>query len=241
MKYCTMTGADDSVEPRDVLDLGMKYPLVEWGILVSRDRFGTGRFPSKEWIDKFLQQYGILGCKNSLSVHLCGRWVRDLMMAEPTAITEYGQVLMQFDRMQINFHGRHHKVNLRFYERFKEFDTIKKKQYIFQFDKVNEGYMAVARKHDFDCVPLFDTSGGAGVLPDQWPNPLHAPVMCGYAGGLGPQNLAVECGRIQEIVKDRPIWIDMETHVRSNYDKQFDLKKVEECLKIAEAFKDDEE
>ena len=79
---------------------------------------------------------------------------------------------------------------------------------------------------------LFDLSHGTGVLPDQWPATLNF-VKCGYAGGLSPENLELQIKAIERIVGDTPIWIDMETHVRSNMDAQFDLSKVRTCLEIS--------
>lgn len=43
----------------------------------------------------------------------------------------------------------------------------------------------------------------------------------GYAGGLGPENINEQLYRISSVAKG-PIWIDMETRVRSQYDLDFD-------------------
>jgi phosphoribosylanthranilate isomerase len=58
----------------------------------------------------------------------------------------------------------------------------------------------------------------------------------GYAGGLGPDNLAHEIPRIAKAAGDARVWLDMESGVRSNNDKQFDLDKVLQCLEIAKPF-----
>ena len=53
-------------------------------------------------------------------------------------------------------------------------------------------------------------------------------------------NLEVELKRIEKVVdsiyKNTRIWIDMETKVRSDDDRQFDLEKVRRCLEIAAPF-----
>ena len=82
-----------------------------------------------------------------------------------------------------------------------------------------------------NCSTLFDLSHGAGVLPEQWPKPLPG-IRCGYAGGLSPDNIKEQLTLISAAVGDTPIWIDMETHVRSNNDRLFDLGKVEQVLKV---------
>ena len=55
----------------------------------------------------------------------------------------------------------------------------------------------------------------------------------GYAGGLGPSNLAAELERINKAASDQAIWIDMETHIRSNADLTFDLNKAVKCLELS--------
>ena len=48
-----MTGADDSVDPKELFRISEKYPFVEWGILFSKSATGRYRYPSKEWIVNF--------------------------------------------------------------------------------------------------------------------------------------------------------------------------------------------
>jgi hypothetical protein len=56
-------------------------------------------------------------------------------------------------------------------------------------------------------------------------------VPTGYAGGLGPDNLAEELRRIEEVAGDAEVWIDMETNVRTA--ERFDLDKVRRCYDLA--------
>src|SRR5207302_929741 len=93
--------------------------------------------------------------------------------------------------------------------------------------------------------PLFDTSGGAGLTPDDleesWPMAWPGKY-CGYAGGLGPDNVADELEKIfgTNAEQASTFWIDMETKVRSyrveNFRKvdYFDLSKCEQvCKQVA--------
>lgn len=81
-------------------------------------------------------------------------------------------------------------------------------------------------------MPLFDVSGGIGVVPESWPKPFKD-VYCGYAGGLGPTTIVEQLKRIEQVVGDCEIWIDMETRIRSENDAVFDLGKVVECIELA--------
>jgi hypothetical protein len=63
---------------------------------------------------------------------------------------------------------------------------------------------------------LVDASGGRGVSPISWDRPnTRKPV--GYAGGLGPNNLAKELPRIAAVARD-PWWVDMEGKLRDESD-----------------------
>jgi hypothetical protein len=136
-----------------------------------------------------------------------------------------------FRRAQLNFHAETIPIVLRnCLSALKHLD----RELIFQWDGVNNYLYAYARRAGIAVTPLFDLSGGAGVVPDEWPRPLEN-TWCGYAGGLGPENLQEELLRIAAVVGDRTIWIDTETRVRSNNDMQFDIGKVRTFLEIAKA------
>jgi hypothetical protein len=114
---------------------------------------------------------------------------------------------------------------------------IHDKQVILQIDSVNDDVYHMVRDNGLEVYPQFNASQGSGVLPSEWPAPLDD-TRCGYAGGLGPENLSSELKKIENIVGSREIWIDMETRVRSG--KTLDLNKVEKCLQIAEDYVDPE-
>lgn len=227
----TITGADNSINPVDLLVLSYKYPFVEWGILVSKNNYGTNRFPSIEWL------YTLENAKNfypsmKLSCHICGKYVRDLCSGSASTIEDLWEFWYMFDRIQLNFHNISHKVNEDFIDLLSEHMD---KEFIFQFDDVNNQIINAVHEAGINCSALFDTSGGNGILPTEWPDHLGK-IKCGYAGGLSPDNLKEQIRLIGLKTRGFKIWIDMESHVRSNNDYQFDLKKVEECLKIAEKF-----
>jgi phosphoribosylanthranilate isomerase len=98
--------------------------------------------------------------------------------------------------------------------------------FIYQCDGVNDRWI---RELEFGS-PLFDTSGGAGVLPNRWPGAWPGRY-CGYAGGLGPDNVVEQLTRIRIAANEgERFWIDMERRVRSDDDEQFDLDKVRTVL-----------
>jgi hypothetical protein len=143
-----------------------------------------------------------------------------------------------FRRMQLNFHGEQQDVDRDlFLERLQEYLGTDN-QIIFQIDGAKGQELLDMTKPRMlgRCVPLFDLSHGAGVLPDGWPSPADTTVYTGYAGGLGPRNLDEQLGAIGNAAKETPIWIDMETGVRSWNDVSFDLGKALMCLEISKPY-----
>jgi hypothetical protein len=242
----TITGADESVSPRSLLDLSAEFPFVEWGILVSSSHTGFGehspRFPSQVWIDRLLDACGPSGAypAPALSLHVCGKWVRDLLMGNISVPSRLGE-RQAFQRVQLNFHAERVTCNPRPF--FNALLAMGPRQYIFQIDGADGNkhleslYALNDSDHSIDAVPLFDTSGGAGVLPRQWPRPQYMStdrdfIYHGYAGGLGPDTLPDELPKIDAASAGARIWIDMERRVRSDDDEQFDLVKVRRCLEL---------
>jgi hypothetical protein len=223
IKTITFTGADDYTSIRDLYGISKRYPFVEWGILFSKSQEAAQRFPGIKWIHSLVSAdlEGI-----NLSAHLCGSWLRDILLGNYNIPQKHSDVLRAFKRVQLNTHGEEHHIG-----RFADILKAMNKQFIFQIDKVNDHIYRKARTDGVQAYPFFDLSHGAGQLPEKWDRPLDE-VYCGYAGGLGPHNLQDALEVIAMIVGDRTIWIDMETHVRT--DGEFDLDKVQQCIKIAE-------
>lgn len=254
----TITGADDSIRPYELLALQRDFPFVEWGILASDNNTmrsgGTVRYPSPSWI-KNLQHtaetsgHGEPHWLPRLALHINGIWVRRLLLGENIVPPTLWHM---FGRVQLNFHAETAICQPKiFADRLKE---IRDRDFIFQLDGAHgNAYLDAANEHEVPrCFGLFDVSGGAGILPREWPQPIMLDVYPGehgegveqwayhgYAGGLGPGNLAEQIPLIlaaasgTEHTSEGRIWIDMETRVRSDNDRQFDLEKVRRCLEIA--------
>jgi len=224
----TITGADNSITPLGLKKFSEKYPFVEWGILVSKKNFGGIRFPSKEWIEHLIRLKGL-----ELSCHLCGSMVNDILMGNFESLKEIDSLLKRVKRVQINTHAVSHPYNIKKLSSF--IKNNPQLEFIFQWDNVNTTMISKLSDYHNNVSTLFDLSHGAGVLPSEWPKPIES-IKCGYAGGLSPENLEDQIQKIESITGNTKIWIDMETHVRSSMDLQFDLQKVRKCLDISSKY-----
>jgi hypothetical protein len=229
----TFTGADDSVSPADLVALSRECPFVEWGILLSANQIGTPRYPSRTWLDTLFT----LGPKNGLqlSAHVCGRFVRDMLAGGDLFRQSLGPLLPMFQRIQWNFHAdRFGEIHLPVVQ-----DTLltyQPREFIFQMDGVNDVLLPQLRKFFVPVLPLFDRSGGAGVIPETWPSAIPN-VYCGYAGGLGPESLKEQLPKIEVAANGQRIWLDLESRVRSVDNRTFLMDSVRECVAIIEEYR----
>lgn len=233
----TFTGADDTVDPRQLIAISEHSPIVEWGILIGSQH--GHRFPSYHWIGT-LQT--LANPQVNLALHICGRHLRDIAAGRSIAALPKMQ---RFQRCQLNWHGEPQgEISSNIYRAFKEMEGYWTPEVIFQLDGANNGlpvHCASMKK----TAGLFDLSHGAGVLPEVWPkNDVSddedfkqdtglARFPIGYAGGLGPENLREQLPKIHAAARG-DYWIDMETKLFEGL--QFDMAKCREVLKIVEEF-----
>lgn len=229
LERVTFTGADDSVDPHQLLAISEHWPHVEWGILVSHNPIPRPRFPSGAWIDRLDQVAAQYAPAMRLALHVCGQPAVDLVGGrhEPFAAL----YRPTFRRVQLNVGdvailGRQPR---RFVDALLRFQPL---PFIFQLPKglalFEAAYDAGAK-----AQALHDASGGAGVVPADWPAaswlPERDPV--GYAGGLGPDTIREQLPRIRAAAGDgRHVWIDMEAGVRSDDGEAFSLARVRQVL-----------
>jgi hypothetical protein len=230
----TLTGADDSVKQSELFRISKDFPYVEWGLLVSRKSQGNRRFPSREWLRRLSDLEGDnLFIGTQYSMHLCGQYAREILLGDDTFTKEVGGFFQNVQRVQINTHGTKHDVRADPFLSLMNNNYIAK-QVIFQIDGNNQHLVDISIGR-LNCAGLFDLSHGEGRLPADWPRPLDG-LPCGYAGGLAPDNLEEQLTLLADRVGSTEVWIDMETHLRSDGGKKFDLKKAVRVLEICERY-----
>lgn len=220
----TITGACDSTDVGEMVELSAEFPFAEWGILLSKNQEGCGRFPSREWMAKFVSAAS--GKLVPVSAHLCGSWVRELLLGQ----LDWRDLPIAFEwagRVQINTHAERHMATRAFFDRLGE----RPKQFIIQLDGVNDHlYNAALHIGHLNVSGLFDGSHGAGVSPERWPLG-NMDGHYGYAGGLGPENVIAEIAKIERVAIGY-FWIDMERKIRSEDDSVLDMAKVRKVLEL---------
>lgn len=241
LKQVTITGADDKVRIPDLLELHRKYPFLELGILVGTMQ-GIARFPTTEWIQELVRARADINLK--LSLHVCGGPLRE--------IVEQGSLNRLFDERKLrgsHLYFKRIQLNLSALSAdpdgpFKNVGKVASNilQSIARWDGKPEVIFQNAGQLDLDCMGevkklckasiLFDASGGRGVCPLEWPQPVGTGE-CGWSGGLGPHNLVDELPKIHSIVNPgRNFWIDSETGCREN--EELSLDRCDRFLSVAD-------
>lgn len=249
----TVTGADNNTKVEDIFNLQIEFPFLEFGLLLdkkSQDK-GSKRYPSTEWICDLVEGFEHRRYPPRLSGHICGSWIKDICKGNWSILDERTMMAVPpqyFERLQLNFNCYIEKITIdkfikglqnrsllsrvRTIERLRTAQPI---QFIFQFKENSEksnAILADAVKANLNVVPFFDSSGGRGNSPETWENGQGN---CGYAGGLGPDNVIEQLCLIEQVCGSGPIWIDSETLVRNDKD-EFDPEIVAKLARLVKPF-----
>lgn len=224
LQYCSITGADDAVKPADLAKVAQEYPFVEWAILWLPAQAGQPRCPSREWIKEFSRSYN----GPYTAMHLCDQGLLDFIEGKPEAL----DLMEGFKRIQLNL------IFGNIDGRYKESDLIRQIknhpqwEFVIQYTDDKKHLLPLLANIPNHTL-LFDTSAGRGISPDSWPAPVPGHI-CGYAGGINPDNVARNLQMIASVANDQTTWIDMESGVRTN--DVFDLTKVRRVLEISKPY-----
>lgn len=216
--WITFTGLDERTDLKQCKILSDQYPI-EWGVLVG-GRLGKSRYPT----DKVLAE--ILRSPLQLAMHMCGpaaKWMNDGMPILETPPEGVSTVAMTYlnrvNRIQVNrARGQYDLKSI-----WKGASHLRSDQKILV---QHRGETLPFSRPDDRIHYLHDESGGKGIATKEWAHPSYRTNFVGYAGGLNPDNVAVEVARMPA----NNFWIDMETGLRT--DDWLDLDK---CRAVCEA------
>ena len=91
-----------------------------------------------------------------------------------------------------------------------------KQEFIFPWNEHTAKKIEMLKQTGTKFSILFDGSYGAGIEPDSWKKPVYEDVPNGYAGGLGPENVAKNLDKINAILPENyTTWIDAEGKLRN--------------------------
>ena len=234
-------GADDSVDPHELVALATKIPQVEFGVLFRPDREGQPRYASRAWVERLSQ---LVPPKMKLAAHLCGSRVNNVLEESPDGLAFLKQLEQwQFKRVQINATAVNGVDTSRLADCATTLTSVVQQfenlEFILQRnDETKPLWEALLALHK-DALPknvsmLVDESKGTGVLAKSWPVP-PTNYEIGYAGGIGPDNVRTVVHDIQAVAPGRSVWIDMESSLRIITEDGRDMFDLDKCRRVVEA------
>lgn len=224
LKRVTITGVDSRTDLDDLKFVAKRNPLVEFAFLASPSRAGKDpRYPTMEQIGEWSNTLHGEGIHTA--IHVCGRYSR-----KPDEFFNALPRITRFDRIQWNV------VPSQIKDKAVDEMILHQKSHgtvIVQIrDESSKELLQRLRDGGVRVQPLFDSSGGRGIpftevqkpLGSAWYGPWN-----GYAGGITNKNVRDVLRNLNRALEwEQPVWIDMETGVRT--DNWLDLDKVEDVL-----------
>lgn len=225
LRQITFTGIGVETDLKVLKEIQDEYPLVEWGVLLSKNWQENGpRFFDPSQLNT-LRWQGL-----NLSCHLCGSAARAIVSEnwEPAFEVTRGMFGL-FQRCQVNISMEQPNDKTQYMR-----PPIDLSELIIQQKSAGAMNIFNAIKNRTKMSVLLDSSGGRGI--DTPVKPLNIPgLKVGYAGGLNPDNVGEKLEYLMENVEGE-FWIDMESGVRT--DDRFDIDKcvsvLQTCQKIME-------
>ena len=225
LRQITFTGIGVETDLKVLKEIQDEYPLVEWGVLLSKNWQENGpRFFDPSQLSN-LRWQGL-----NLSCHLCGSAARAVVSEnwEPSFEVTRGMFGL-FQRCQENISMEQPNDQTQYMR-----PPIDLSELIIQQKSAGAMNIFNAIKDRTKMSVLLDASGGRGI--DTPVKPLNIPgLKVGYAGGLNPDNVDEKLEYLLKNVEGE-FWIDMESGVRT--DDRFDIDKcvsvLQTCQKIME-------
>ena len=257
MGFC---GADDSVDVRLLGAVSARFPWVEWGVLFRENKQGTPRFASYDWLEELRREQrsrarAVDVAPMRLAAHLCSSYVRQVLAGD-AAFVRWLYEHIGFQRVQVNATAAN-GVDTRpevlgggdaLRGLLQTMKAVPEVEFILQRNEETRPLWQALEQLPEHEMPhnlsfLHDESKGLGTLADSWPEfDGQAPI--GYAGGLGPSNILTQLRKMVSPARDKPIWVDMESSLRTmtRGAKEpangalvdvFDINKVMLCVRAA--------
>jgi len=226
LKYCTIAGTHNDVEPKELAVVSKEFPFVEWAFQYRPPSVVKDRLVAAKRLDRYVETLN--GYPKAL--HLCNLGVREFVLGSKELINRAAL----FGRVQLNF-ATCETDDKRVINSFAaQVFNNPGLNIIAQFNGDTAYWMKPFKKRmPSNLALLFDDSCGRGLVPTKWPTPQGA-CCCGYAGGLKPDNIQRHLPKIAEKVGNAETWIDIVTGVRTN--NALDLGKVRRVLQQAQPF-----
>ena len=228
----TFSGVDETADVEKLSEIRSHYFTIEWGLWLAVERQGIAAgFPSVEWICK-------LAPGLNLSAQLWGKSATDFLQGTDSELmAHYGKLWSSFRRIQINSTDGIDQVDLPRLVRLMERNPDK--QLILRVRDRNLEVADALVAEGISCSTLFDEFEAHESPQKKWPKGPKRFAGCGYAGGLGPDNIYKQLTPILNAAQSAERWwVEMDSSLRTKeHDKEvFSLASCKRAIREFDSF-----
>ncbi|HCU58775.1 MAG TPA: hypothetical protein DIC64_02205 [Alphaproteobacteria bacterium] len=219
LKTIVCSGVNEKNSIDEAVQFLKQYPNVEFGVQCSPKKagFGTARYA---WLKELSSKLDEQKIKWRVALHLNEGFVTSF--CEGKVADEVAELLKESEaigRLQLNFKiGREvfgTKKVPDIHLLTKSINEVQGHQIIVSASNANLAYIQKMHYQGLKFDALFDDSFGEGILPDVRKSPLFDDVLQGYAGGISPENVVGELGKIAKVA-NTDVFIDAEGKLKED-------------------------
>lgn len=240
LRYITCSDPREFNDIHDIVNLGQISPRAEIAVQAHPSKMSAG-MPRNQWFNELLDYVVSDLIDIDLAVHVNREWCAE--------ICKTGEIPMELRRFfyerkslgwpvikrwQLNMSENvAEKINVRALKKL--FDCESDHDFIVQYNDNTE--YAVKKLYDAHArfSVLYDASGGRGLEPTYWAEPVFKDRAQGYSGGMSPENVADNLDKISSVVPaNHSMWIDAEGKLKT--DDKFDIARAKQYIINAESW-----
>ena len=241
LTYITCSDPREDVSHNDIMRLLKYAPQVEIGIQAHPSAMSSG-YPRNNWFNGLMQLVRNIDMGLNVAVHVNYQWCDKMCTGQiPNEIRDWMNMQRKFGREPAI-----KRWQLNIGDGTKTWDTKAvakliadhpEHEFIFPYNQTVHDKIDELNKTGVNFSLLYDSSYGYGRLPDSWAPPVYNNHKMGYAGGLGPDNVADNLGKIaQQMPTDYRTWIDAEGKLMVPGTRKFDPQRAMTYVKNALAW-----
>jgi hypothetical protein len=208
----TFAGLDETADLERLKEIRSLYFTVEWGIRLAVERQrGNAGLPDIGWIRRLAPEL-------NLSAQLQGKCASDFLQGDDVELmAHYSECWPQFRRIQIDSPSAMAEVDLPALTRLMEKNL--EKQLVFRVRDQNLEAADALVTQGISCSTLFDQSEVQELAQKKWPKGMKRFAGCGYAGGLGPDNIYKQLSPILNAAQSAERWwVEIDSALRTMED-----------------------
>ncbi len=236
LRYITCSDIREDVPVRDAIELLKINPKVELGIQAHGGAMNFGT-PCYQWLDQLLGVSANAQTPLNIAVHVNYDWCSQMVVGghnidmwpaeiKKLMLRKNKDGIPLIRRWQLNIgDGTRGIIAPGMAQICVAFQN---REFIFPYNAKNPVTAEIEKlalgRIDFSL--LYDSSYGAGISPSSWNGPVYKNHPMGYAGGLGPDNVADNLEKIAMVCPPNyTAWIDAEGRLMKPGTRQFDIER----------------